>query len=213
MERDRQEAYADEVRRVEDAVGRSIGARVPAVGDLAVISKAADAVFNEEEATWLAGIATARQVASTIDQEWITQLGRRQRFQNTGAALSPGSALSLAVSDLAGVGHSTEQAWEQAVRAHHGALSVALFDNKPMVNLRVPVGSNVSLMVFRRHASPRYAELPAFHAPENGFRDHRRTARWPLAWLALQTALAFGFAYCAGLKDTRRFGGARRYGR
>lgn len=206
LERERQEAYADEFRRFEDAIGRTIAAHVPAGPILQALADIDEPVVKDLnlEAAWQAGVAEARQLAARFELEWDTHVARQRAFQNTSVALSPASALTAGLAELAGVGDADAQAWDRAARTYHAALAAAVFDDRPIANTRIPVGNSFPTFALNRHPPKRYAALPVFQAPDVSEQARWQSARGPLGWLLLHAALALMVAYRAGIRDLRQ---------
>lgn len=215
MERERRDAHADSVARFEDAMGRMIGARIPEREmRSALVDIDGPAIAHLQlNAAWRAGMAAARNVADTFDSEWNAYQNVRRHFQDTSLALSPASALTVGLSELAGVGGAAEQAWERAVQGYYLALAAVVFDDRPQLSSRVPMGASYSMFALNRHPPRKYPVLPVFQEPEVSKATSWRAARLPLVWLLVHTGFALAWAYVAGVRDLRRGTHLRDYGR
>jgi hypothetical protein len=205
MEQNRRDAHADSVRRFEDAIGRTIAEHVPdrQMRQELVGVDAPAVVHLELNKAWLAGMADARSVAASFESNWRDYRQNRLRLQNVSVALSPGTALTVSLSDLARVGGATEAAWELAVQSHYELLRATVFDDRPLLTCMVPSGNSFSPFALVRHPPRRYSMLPAFQEPVTSNHPTWSAAGKSLAWLSLHTVAAMAFAFVSGLRALR----------
>jgi len=206
MERERQEAFADEFHRLEDEIGRSIAANVPDGPLLRGLSTIDEPILKslELDAFWVAGAEGARAVADKFELQWLEVQLRRQEVQDRNIAISPASALTTALAELAGSGWDTHRAWERAAIQYHSVLAEALFDNRPVVNTRVTVGGSTPSFALDRSEWKPYADLPGFEEPVLGSRNRWDAARPAVVWLLLHFLVMLFLAYRGGIRELAR---------
>lgn len=206
MERERQESFADEIKRFEDDIGRMVAASAPTPEALAALVNIDDPPIQHLnlDAVWRAGIASARTAARRFDSEWTAQQELRHRLLGINAALSPATAMASALSEFAGVGETARTAWEEAATKHHEALVGLVFDDRPMLNSLVPIANSYASFGLVRHPPRPHSMLPVFQEPLLESRRTWRGVSVPVLWLLLQAILAVFLAYRAGIRDLGR---------
>jgi hypothetical protein len=94
------------------------------------------------------------------------------------------------LSELAGTGRVAGEEWNRTVSVQQGVLNGVLFDDRPRVNLRVPINGSEQYLAFDRHPAPRFRDLPQFEPPRLDGRTRLKNAQTSLIGLAVWTLLS-----------------------
>lgn len=186
MERQRDLAFAAEIRAGENALGDTVVAKIgqkPGPETAAAIREQA----RELNDVWLDHAKAAREAARTIERQWNSARERQSRIETRGGFLGPGAPLRRAMAALAGTAGLTER-WIRLIEKHQDVLNGRLFDDRPQVTTRVPAQQSRQLEPFVRRPGPRWRDLPV--APTS---DDARPDPWEESASAL-LALACYFA-------------------
>lgn len=198
MERERREQYADAMRAAEETTARHLSEKLPDGITVAEARIPAESEFPAVEPEWQRLAQDARTAATELQDHWQNQMQAQRRLASWAAWLSPGTLVREALAELAGTGQHVNDAWKLAVHRQQIALDSALFDDLPGVNLRVPVGRQISWMLFPRHQAPKFGELPALQPPEQSWLMRWSDATTLLVGLLLWTLGALGAAHWLG---------------
>ncbi len=173
LEYDRRETYADRRRAAEDGlVNRLLGA-IPDTPSRTALDAMAEEAFPQFEPQWREEMKDARVEANRttdgwlrIQQLWLSRLETIARF-------TPATLLQSALATSNGQGWATKRWWEQAVHKHEAALNQALFDDRPLLNLRLYWNDAPFLWVYVRHPPLALSQLPAFDETGGSSAKHR----------------------------------------
>lgn len=111
--------------------------------------------------------------------------------------LTPGTLLQASLATSNGQGWETQRWWEQRMHQHEAALNEALFDDRPVVDLRLYWRGDPFISGFTRHRPLQLAEFPSFDESLGASIKHRETRRADViaAMLQLMTALSVALLY------------------
>ena len=98
-----------------------------------------------------------------IQQEADRKENRQNRIARTIMWLSPAATYSNVATDLSGTGDEPRAGWLEAAQRYSSRLGTALFENPPVITIRV---GGMSSTIDRRKL-PSVSELPAFASPKN----------------------------------------------
>jgi len=203
MERERREVYADGMRFAENAVAQRLVAGLPASVNLATVDIPATREFRVVEPEWQRLSSAARRSASALEAQWRDEVRAQKRLVAGLAWFSPGALASITTTTVVGTGWNSGQAWTDAVAQYGSVLNSALFDNRPIVNLRVTIGESALSMAFTRHPAPRFTELPVFETPDRSWHVRLAEASKPSLGLAVWAIGALTVAFFAGVRELR----------
>jgi hypothetical protein len=178
MEARRDQAFADEVRAGENALGDAL---VGWIGQ-ASADRTAQAVKeyrDELEAIWLTHARRARAEALVEEVAWHGARVRQAFLVRVGGLLGPGTSFFRAMADLSGTGDTLASRWPEAVEAQQHVLNQLLFDDRPQPTVRAPAQQARQGLPFARHPGRRWQDLPAFQAPLITGSDRWRSAVGP----------------------------------
>ena len=204
MERERRERYADEMRDMEQTVGRLLAQRLPRAIRQPESDRVATREFPQVEPEWQRRLASARVSADRAEQTWRRMQEHERRATALVELMMPGGLLRRLMAELAGTGPSTTIAWEHAVGSRQAELNVRVFDDRPIANVRVPVDAAVYGMAFTRHDALQLGDLPTWDPPANDLSTRLAVVRRPAIGLIVWTALALWAAYAAGIRGMRQ---------
>lgn len=104
-----------------------------------------------------------RQLLAEIQLDADRKENRQNRIARTIMWLSPAATYSNVATDLSGTGDESRAAWLEATRRYSNLLGTALFEDPPVITIRV---GGMSSTIERRKL-PSISELPAFASPKN----------------------------------------------
>ncbi len=203
MERERREQHAEAMRMAEQTVADRLSKRLPSGLPASQIDAPAMDEFSQVEPEWQELSRAVRVAGLTLEDHWMGQVHAQQLVARWAAWLSPGALVRDVLAELAGTGPEENDAWELAVARQGTALNAALFDNRPVVRLRVPVRSETVLMSFDRHQAPKFSELPVFESPQRSLQARLLGAWNPISGLLLWMIGALGAAWALGVRALR----------
>jgi len=203
MERERREQYSDGIREAENAIADRISASLPANVGAAAADELATASFSLFEPEWQRRAQIAKADSRELEDQWQRDLSAQSRLAGAIAFLSPGALLHDTLAELADTGRGSDDHWRDAISSHARALDVALFDNRPQINLRVAVNGKPVLMNFRRHEAPRFSELPAFEQPASSEASRIQAAAPEFLGLIIWLTGTLGGSYLLGVRALR----------
>lgn len=194
FEYERRETYADRQRVSGDALISRLMAAVPDTPTRTEFDILAEEAFPKFEADWLKEMGDARAEAAAASSAWLRNqqlwVGRLTMV----ARLTPGTLLQSALATSNGQGWSTQSWWEQAAHRHEIALNRALFDDLPVVTLKLFWRDEPFQWGFVRHRPKSIAQLPSFDETEGSPILHRRIHWVDAAAAVLQVMIALAVA-------------------
>lgn len=197
FEYERREAYADRRRVSEESLARRLMAAVPDAPSKSALDAAAAQAFPAVEPDWIGQLNEARAETAALTRTWLGNqalwLGRLQWMSR----LTPGTLLQASLATSNGQGWETQRWWEQRMHQHEAALNEALFDDRPVVDLRLYWRGDPFISGFTRHRPLQLAEFPSFDESLGASIKHRETRRADViaAMLQLMTALSVALLY------------------
>lgn len=195
MERDRREQFADATSQIEKVISQRLVPRGVSLAEPRDLDRLATEEFHRLDADWQKAVRAARQQTDRVEFEWQRHVESHVRLISTAEWLCVGALLRNSMAEFLGTGRATTRRWQEAVLHYQVSLQNALFDNRPVVNLRVPFHDNDQYMNLPRHTPPRFGELPLFDPPiQSGPVDARPPVIGLLLWamLCLSSSFAFG---------------------
>lgn len=199
FEYERRETYADRQLVAGDALVSRLMAAVPDTPTRTEFDILAEEAFPEFEAAWLKEMGDARAEAAAASSAWLRNQQLWVGRLTTVARLNPGTLLQSALATSNGQGWSTQSWWDQAAHSHEIALNRTLFDDLPVVTLKLFWRDEPFQWAFVRHRPRSVAQLPSFDETEGASTRHRRIdwADAAAAVLQLMIALAVAALYPA----------------
>jgi ABC-type transport system involved in multi-copper enzyme maturation permease subunit len=143
-------AYKD-VTSIEDRMG---------YGDFL---KNKDAVLRRIDPIVSSYVNKRRQLLTEVQQEADRKENRQNGIARTIMWLSPATTYANVTTDLSGTGDESRTAWLDAVQRYSTRLGTVLFENPPVILVRL---GGMSMTIERRKLPP-VSELPAFASPKN----------------------------------------------
>lgn len=104
-----------------------------------------------------------RQLLAEIQLDADRKENRQNRIARTIMWLSPAATYSNVATDLSGTGDESRSAWLEATQRYSNRLGTALFENPPVITIRVGGMSST----IERLKLPSISELPAFASPKS----------------------------------------------
>jgi hypothetical protein len=167
--RERADRFLEHAGEHETVFVNRLTAGLPTISPRMDRDDAVAMLFARMDGEWQDHVREIRQSINRLDEERAERIRRQRRIRSWFTAMVPAAAAHAVMAELAGTGRSRLELWEEAIRHHHVKLSLALFDNRPVVNMRVPFGNGAQQHGFvRRRPGPQYADLPAFEPPNDG---------------------------------------------
>lgn len=164
--RQRADRFRDLTAERETAFVKRLIDALPTIPHVPDRDDAVALLFKRMDSDWQSDIREIRQAMGDLEEERAASLRQQRRVVSWLTAIVPAAAAYAVMSEIVGTGHSRLDAWEAAIRRHHRRLALALFDDRPLVNLRVPRGNGAQQHAFvRRQPGPQYADLPGFEPP------------------------------------------------
>lgn len=189
FEYERREAYADRARAAEATLAKRINAAVPDAPTPQEFDKLAEAAYPAFEGAWLSDMADARAEINARTLDWLSRQDMWLARLEVMARFSPATLLQSALANVNGLGWSTRRWWEQAVYRHEAALNSALFDDVPVLGVRLTFRGGVVQWAYIRHPALSIAKLPSFDEPSGASVRHRRIHRADAAAAFVQVVL------------------------
>ncbi len=164
MEAQRDQAFADEIRAGENALGDAVADWIgQARADTS--ARAIETHRTELDSLWLAHARAARSAADAVEETWRRGQQRQAAFDRLGGVFSPGTPFLLSMTAVSGTGDELSGRWLAAVDSQQRRLSQILFDDRARITVRAPSQNGRQLLGLDRRPGPRWPELPAFQAP------------------------------------------------
>jgi hypothetical protein len=165
LEQEQRERYADQTGEADNTLANRLahaasGEPVGKASDLA-----AERAYPALEPEYLAARAAARSVAEATENSWTSTLRSADASLRAIARLTHGTLLPEVLAEIGHVGWRTASTWEEAVSEHKRQLNRALYDDRPIVNLFLPLGGGSVSWFYPRHAAIPHARLPQFEPP------------------------------------------------
>ena len=202
--REQADAFLEQSAEHEAQFVARLSAGLPKVSREIDQDAAADKQFQVMDGEWQAHVREIRRIMRGLEHERAAQFRRQHSVASWLSHFVPGAAGHAVMAELAGTGRSTVEAWEDATRRYHQELTVALFDDRPIVNLRVAIGDRAYQMGFiRRRIAPQYADLPAFEPPTPSAASEWRAATPYLVSLSVWWLIAGAVAIVSRVRMAR----------
>jgi len=148
------------------------------------------ATFAANDARYAEGMRRARRRVADMDADYGRMVQADRRLASWLARITPSTTFATSLAEVAGAGLWYVEAWESAVRRYHQALTNALFDDRPIVNLYFGAEGRNQITAAVRHPAPDYADLPAFEPPQRSRVQRWRDGLADIAALGAHTLIA-----------------------
>lgn len=130
-------------------------------------------------------VSKRRQLLGELERDAERRTTQQNEIARAIMALSPAAVFAGAAADLGGTGDTYAKAWLEAVRQYQSRLNAALFDDPPVVQMRL---RNMS-MALERLQPPPLTRLPGSVSPRRNTTAAIERALPALGSLALYTGL------------------------
>jgi hypothetical protein len=194
LEYDRRETYADRSRAADETLARRLSDAVPDAPTPQAFDKSAEAAFPAFEGDWLSNMDDARSEANTATLGWLTSQDMWLTRLEVIARFTPGTLLQSALANVNGQGWTTQRWWEQTVHQHETALNRALFDDRPVIGLRLDNKGTPAQWAYIRHPALPVSDLPSFDEASGASVNHRGLDLADVAAAMLQLVIALSVA-------------------
>jgi hypothetical protein len=155
------ELYAE----IEYAAARHVVGAVGFAATTLDLDEKADPAFESIEADWLLQLSSARAQLESRRQKYDQLRGQESSRWRLAAAFSPAFNLHTLIAESLGIGPGATRDWMTAVGSHRQQLEAALFDDRPIVPLRLPLATGLEAWSYPRHLPLTIAALPQFVDP------------------------------------------------
>jgi len=157
----RNSEYEDAITTVESDAGEIV-LRQPGTNDIPREFILDGALIDAVGQHWDRRMMVLRAELDKLESDFRDSERTRAALAWWLANILPGTAFGYSATELAGVGESNERRWTEAAQAYHRALSMAVFDAKPRLHMRVPAGSGYRVLFHDRATRSTVQNLPAF---------------------------------------------------
>lgn len=194
FEYERRETYADRRRVNEESLARRLMAAAPDASSKSALDAAAAQAFPAFEPDWIGEQSEARAEAAALTRAWLDNQARWLGRLQSMSRLTPGTLLQTSLATSNGQGWETQRWWEYRVHQHEAALNEALFDDRPVVDLRLYWRGDPFISGFTRHRPLSLTELPSFDESLGASIRQRVTHRADVAAAMMQLMIALSVA-------------------
>ncbi len=197
---ERQKVMANELAALDDKAGElfieTTGISAPEKAFLHI--RTDDPSVTEFREAYQAAFQAAKQRQNNrlraIAQDWQRERDVQRKLGNAIALVSPASALTILVSDIAGTGDLAYQQYRDAVADQYQIVDREYFSKKESNSYRINIGGAMLSGNFGDEAYTPEA-VPPFTVTEPLLNDVLQTNTWPLATLLTYIILPFVIGY------------------
>ena len=196
----RQKVLTEELAALDDKAGElftditGISAAEKAFLHLRTDDPSVGAFRDAYQASFQASKQRQHDRIRAIAQNWQREKDVQRSFGNAIALISPASALTLLVSDVAGTGDLAYQRYREAVADQYQVVDREYFSQMESNSYRINIGGAMLSGNFEQEAaSPQ--SVPPFTVPNPSLADITKANTWPLVTLLCYLVIPFLVGY------------------